>query len=155
MQSIRVSLVVTMLSICAIWAQAPSVLGAEQNSPELKQNEADQARVVYYLGIKDYIQRYAQTPASCSEIVEAALVTNEELCDKAFKGAVGVSRLSWQEIDTLKEKFRATTRRWALKVALEAKYPDPSIYRSGVRISAALAVPESTPIKASKKEVKK
>ena len=107
-----------------VWGQGPP----DPPKPEI--SAADQARLHYYIGIKEYIFRYAQTPASCSEIVEAALSTYDEEGRKLLRLVPGFNYVDSKNIDELAEVFRKTTERWAMKIALEAKYPDPSIFKA-------------------------
>jgi len=89
-------------------------------------NATDKARLGYYTGVKQYILRYANTAASCTEIVEAALSANDELGAGVLPTLAAWRGLTVDQREVLIEKLRESTRRWAMRVALEAKYPNPS-----------------------------
>lgn len=108
-----------------------------QAQPVLRQEAADELRVAYFKGIRDYIQRYAMTPASCSEIVDAALSANKELGEKFMKAMVGSKPTTSAEASQSIDSFRRETRLWAMQMALEAKYPDPSLYKAKVEAKGA------------------
>lgn len=115
------------ISICSGSAWAQTSAEATTNRSEL--NATDKARLAYYMDIKEYVQRYAYTPASCSEIVEAALSANDEIGAAVLPTLAGWKALSVSERESLTNQLRETTRRWAMRVALEAKYPNPSIFQ--------------------------
>lgn len=112
---------------------APVLVGQQASPPQIntpKIDEVTQAKIRYYSGVRDYILKYAETPASCSEIVESAISANEEECRKVLPLASGAEYLSFEQLEKSTDKLRETTRRWAMQVALEAKYPDPSVYKN-------------------------
>jgi len=124
MKSIGVWLLACLSVSSIVWAQEPPVATKAEISP------ADQARLNYHRVIKEYVLRYAQTPASCSEIAEAAISTYNDEAIKVTRLFPGADNLSWNQLEEITDKFKILTKNWALKVALEAKYPGPTIYKA-------------------------
>jgi len=93
----------------------------EPPAPFKKQVEVLKA---YYQHVKEYSLQYAPTPASSGDIADAAISASEDLLN-AYISAVLPQVGSIDKAEGIADQVRAKARGFAVRTALEAKYPIP------------------------------